>query len=72
MWMFTKPDDMREPVVLAKGSKKEAQVRLAQVVAGHGFFGTWEQARVSTSDRRKLLKKFDIDTLYTLAKATVN
>lgn len=66
MWLFTKPDDKREPVVLVMGSRREARLKLVKIVAGHGMIGSWTEAKLSNADRRKMLKKFEVDTLYTI------
>jgi hypothetical protein len=68
MWLFTKPDDERQPVVLCMGGRKEAQERLKKIVFGYGMVGQWDMAKLSNADRRRMMKKFEVDTLYTLPK----
>lgn len=65
IFLFTKDDDKRKPVVVIRSRyRKNAQRKLIEVVDGHGYIGIWNFRRVGKEEEEMLLGKFLPGALY--------
>lgn len=65
VFMYRKPDDKRDPIVLiASKFKKAADKKLIEVVDGLGYIGEWQRKKLTEEEQEFYLNRLQFNTLY--------